>query len=713
MTLATRIAATASLMVLLFASLASGQEAEGDRVLPEWIDRVQTYAMVPVLPETAARMHVSVNGLWGGVDSDHVILPSGDMMLSVRKKYGDDVGAFARDCRDAGLIVCSMVNGIEGMKGLRERYPHLDDMACRRADGSLATNGEWPLMCVNNSDWLAAEVELGRAAIDHGAELLLIDTPMSSAFLSTGFLKAGHCKHCTANFERYLNEHYTPQQLRDKLGIERFEASAITDRLIPYQDFDQKKRPFADDEPDDRLFREFVLCQERASFETRKHLAEALRKYAQEEGKPLALATNAADLSTMGAFGHWIRGLMFADMVDFFGYEQRVMPLGLPPQEPMPLPRGSWAAYHKLAHAIHGRRSPALLHADEMGKFLIDAVVLKRRTANAWFGALAAEAYAANGAFVLFHVEAPRGNTSGLDKLWATASDVNEFVLAHRDWYEGEQRSGSPLAMVFLMNERGRTIPAVFPSYLGLSLALVEGNYPFDVLFGGDGHYVKDRLDLKSLHRYRAIVVPSPIDPTDNQKRVIEQFVREGGTLVVQEPERLGLDVEWADDQGRDVADVPCIARAGVLGKGHVLQLAGEVTPTSTGDVGSQFFRTYDADARKQIHGLADALGLTPVLAKECNALVGAFSVVQPDHRRVVVHLVNYDIDRDADTAREKADIVIALPRSLLPEGTLEAEVHVPGKAEALPVAVKSTAESTTCTVPSLKTAATVVITAR
>src|SRR5262249_26073792 len=154
-------------------------------------------------------------------DSDHPIFPT---TPSVRKKYGSDVNAFVKDCRQASLVVCGVVNGIEGMKGLRKRFPNLDAMACRTADGKVASNSEWPLMCTNNPDWIAAEVELGKAALDAGAELILVDTPMGSAFLSSGFLKAGFCQHCLANFDRYLARKYTAKQQRARLGLERFDS---------------------------------------------------------------------------------------------------------------------------------------------------------------------------------------------------------------------------------------------------------------------------------------------------------------------------------------------------------------------------------------------------------------------------------------------------------------------------------------------------------
>lgn len=686
---------------LLLACVVAGSATADE---PPWLNDVQTFSMLPVLPETAEKMHISVNGIWAGISSDHPILPSEEMIRSVRRKYGSDVKTLVSDCRRAGLVVCGVVNGIEGMDQLRERFGNLEKMACRKADGQLASNGQWLLMCTNNPDWMDAEFQLGQTAIDDGAQLLLLDTPMGSAFLSGGLLKAGFCRHCLSNFERCLKEKYTPKQLSERFGIERFDARAVIDRLGPCQEFQHGKRPFQGDTPDDLLFQEFILCQERASFETRKRLVERLREYARQQGRPVAFCTNAADLGTMNPAGHWVRGIMFADLVDFFAYEMNVLPDGFPRQELTPLPRGKWAAYHKLAHAIYGRRSPAVLHAGSMGSMMLDVMVFGKYTTSSWFGALCAEAYAANGAFTVYHIEAPFGWTFGLNRFWGETTKFNGFVQSHSDLYEGDLRSGSPLAILFLFNERGRTIPGVFPSYLGFAQALIEGNYPFDVVFGGDGRYVQRRIELETLKRYSTILVPSPISPTENQKRAVQAFVRSGGTLICQEPDRLGISVAF------EAVQRSCLSGSASLGQGHVLRLAGEVTSTWTNDIGADFFKRYDAGLRHQIHDLAEAAGVGAILEDQHDGLVGAFTTVQPRRKRVLVHLVNYDIDTKKDNVREKNNLLVRLPATMLPAGRLRAEIYAPGEEQPQKVALGEAGRTVSCAVPRLGLAATLAI---
>ena len=127
-------------------------ETADTQAAPAWTDQVQTYSMLPLLPDTAKKMHVSVNGIWAGISSDHPLLPSREMIPSVRKRYGNDVAAFVKDSHEARLIVCGIVNGIEGMESLREKYPNLEAMACRDAEGKPARNDAWLLMCTNNPD---------------------------------------------------------------------------------------------------------------------------------------------------------------------------------------------------------------------------------------------------------------------------------------------------------------------------------------------------------------------------------------------------------------------------------------------------------------------------------------------------------------------------------------------------------------------------------
>jgi hypothetical protein len=633
--------------------------------------------MVPVLPETALDLHASVNGVWAGISGPHPILTSPEIVRAVTAKYGANAEAFVDACHHAGLIVTAVVNGLEGYPALRAATPDLDSMACRDAQGKSVQVGAkgMTLMCTNNPDWLQWEIGRGKQGIDLGAELVLVDTPMSASFVS-GFLKAGFCEHCMANFEKYLHARFTRGQLEEQFGLADFDAKAVAVRLAPLQSIaDPKRRPHHNKSRDDLLFREFIYCQEQAGFDSRKRLIEALRAHARGNGRTVAFCTNASDLGTANPGGHWIRALMFADLFDLFAYELNTEPFGMLSKEVLKYPRGKWAAYHKLAQAVHRRRSPAVIHANQMGRLIME-VITQGKSINTWMEVQSAEAYAANGAYIQYYIEPRAGNRLFIDRCWTGSARHAAFVQSHADLYDGDLSSGSPLAVLFLMNERGRTIPAVYPSYLGFAQALVEGNYPFDVLFAGDGHYVQDRLTGEQLLPYKAVLVPSPIEPTDRQKRVIQDFVMAGGTLVCQEPEKLCLA---RDGDGSRPATTPCLEGEFHHGKGTVLLLRGSVSETWTDDTGSNFFKTYDPKHRAEIGHLAQSLGLAPILAGEASELVSVFPIVQPGSRRLVLHLVNYDIDYERDRIRAKADLVVNLARPDLLPDDVTARLYVPG----------------------------------
>jgi len=86
--------------------------------------------------------------------------------------------------------------------------------------------------------------------------------------------------------------------------------------------------------------------------------------------------------------------------------------------------------------------------------------------------------------------------------------------------------------------------------------------------------------------------------------------------------------------------------------------------------------------------------------------LVCAYPVSQSSMQRVIVHLVNYDVDLKEDKIREKENVAISLRGSLLPEGTLTCTLWVPGaeKPETLPVTTSG--NGLDCVVPRLATTA-------
>ncbi|MAG94364.1 MAG: hypothetical protein CMJ48_11525 [Planctomycetaceae bacterium] len=676
---------------------------ETEAALPSWADDVQTFIMLPTRPRRARELHVSVNGAWGGIPGKYSILPHNP---AIQQEYNHDQKGFADAVHKAGLVVPASINTIEGFHALRDVVPNLDAMACRNVAGELVPAGdEMTLMCSINPGWVQWEIDTGKAAIDAGAEWIMLDTPMGASFIS-GFLKAGFCDHCMANFEAYLNEKYSDADLQRRFGSQSFGRHEIARRLTAMQ----KVTPMSDSAhvkstPDALLFQEFARCQEETNFTTRRHVMATLHEYAQERNRKVLFCTNAADLGTQNPGGHWIRGLMFADLVDLFTYELNNDSQGRFGAPQAKMPRGKWAAFHKLAYAVHHRRSAALVHTQDVDAMRRQAEA--GRSFRTWMATQAIEAYAANGSYIPFHVEMSSFGALPMKAIWSRVFEHNRFVQEHKELYRGELVSGSPVAFLFLFNERGRTIPGVFPSYLGLAQGFIEGNYPFDVVFAGDGRYVKDRLEMKQLDRYATLIVPSPINPTENQKQVVRAFAQAGGVVVCQEPKLLGLTADSVKRAGDSGSWWKSEFR---YGRGLVRVLSGEVSLTDTHDVGSKFFRQYTPELRSQVARLADDLGLASLLKDRRDGLLSAFPVVQHDRRRVIVHLVNYDVDYARDVIRPKKDVRLTLPASSFSTGKLKGILYGPDGNRTTAVAVRRAKETLECTIPEIGQGAVLVI---
>ena len=117
---------------------------------------------------------------------------------------------------------------------MRAALPNFDEMACRDAQGRPARVGDMTLMCTNNPAWMQWRIDQGKRAIDLGADAIQLDTPMASSFES-GFLRAGFCPYCMANFRDYLYHRFTQAQLATKFGLSDWDPDSIIARLSPLQ----------------------------------------------------------------------------------------------------------------------------------------------------------------------------------------------------------------------------------------------------------------------------------------------------------------------------------------------------------------------------------------------------------------------------------------------------------------------------------------------
>jgi hypothetical protein len=176
---------------------------------------------------------------------------------------------------------------------------------------------------------------------------------------------------------------------------------------------------------------------------------------------------------------------------------------------------------------------------------------------------------------------------------------------------------------------------------------------------------------------------------------------------VCQEPARLGIPLEKIEKLPTEML---CVEGRLQYGDGTVVVMAGKVTETWTDDAASNYFKTGDEEWRRQIEDLAKNLRLKSVLERKPDGLVSAFPILQPDKERMVVHLVNYDVDYSNDSVREKTDIAIRISRPDFLTGPVAGLWYAPGLDEPERIVVDASGDMLSCVTPRLATTGALVL---
>ncbi len=85
------------------------------------------------------------------------------------------------------------------------------------------------------------------------------------------------------------------------------------------------------------------------------------------------------------------------------------------------------------------------------------------------------------------------------------------------------------------------------------------------------------------------------------------------------------------------------------------------------------------------------------------------FPIQQPDHKRLVVHLVNYDIDDAKDAIRDKTDVAVDVPWPDFLNGKVVANLHS-GDAETQSIEVTASSGRRRFSIPRLGIWATAIV---
>jgi len=612
---------------------------------PAWLNTTQTVAFHPHLPEMADQLHVTVTGLWCPIPhKDAPAYPgAGEMPLVVFAeggKYGslaDFVNDTHRSDRLLGLTTFAM--NCSGANLSRE--PSLRVAACRTIRGKTTNlsggRGSSLFMCASDPVWIDFLIREGKQAVDAGADFFNIDEIQGNGVALWAALgQIGFCGDCLSEWKRYLQESFTEVELRNRFQIASLAKEGFVERFRRTGNLlDYRKRTAADP-----LVAEFIRFQQRANFRCEKHVIQTIRRYAAERNRPIAITANVAWLDVYEVVGTWVRGLAFADLLDFITFECHYQPDGAKARarQLVFLPRGKWLAFYRLGRAATGTTPLGLLASNQQPSF--DKVVGRR---DRYHYGLACEAYANRGAYVTWSLGTP-SNRKTIGENWKSTTGLFEFVVTHRDLFDGRE----PYADVGVLYCYNDAMRYKGYTYMGLAQMLAEANIPFEVLFARDGTFMKERLAQKDLGRFKTLVVPSVLDVTDSQKQLLWDFVKSGGTAVICDPRTFELDPQQSrieDGQGKWV----------------VLPDSSHPVDGYT-DLGAHYFQTWDeADWTVFCNAVKSVLGEPWITVNPTDRRILVTPYIRSRDNALVLHAVNYNYVEEEDEFVEQKNVEIIL----------------------------------------------------
>jgi len=633
--------------------------------------------MVALPPDDVQRFHITVNGLWNGFFADNLSSPFAfgrylESLFSGRTYESDE--EFVQAQHEEGVLVPATILTTQGHRSFQG--DKLEEFACRSIDGEMCywdkeARSYW--MNALNPHFIDWCIEHGKKAIDAGADLIVLDEIQGSSFIPMyqwasqyiDWLDApGFSNYTIEGFREYLANKYTPHELQQLFGIDNISNYDLRTRITQTMYLTYNERVNADS-----LNKEYFTFLEVGNFQAKKRLIEELRAYAAEKGRNIAIGANSYALGTPRGGGYWCKGLQFADLLDFFTFENTYTAIEDTSLDDFP--RNKWVAWEKLAKAATNAPAVILLDASGAAEIAVDTM----HSYKNYLSILCAEAYANSGAFVNWYVR-----IWGKDSDWMGCSSIYKFILEHSSLYDGE--IDAPVAILYLYGEGMRNKS---DSYLGLAQALAESNVPFEVIFDGDGFYINESLALNELAPYDLIFIPNVISITERQEETIKEYVSRGGNAVVFDSHALGFEEDEGEMQ---------------FGNGTFIFMD---------DVANEYFHTYDEILRQEIEDAVRNHIPIPLSIENADRKIVAYPYHQPDKKRMVIHLINYDHTKWDDGVAIKNDIHVRIKKPDFEVGS--AYIISPDFEENITLVPSMDGDYLNITIPSLKIYDIVIIT--
>ncbi len=582
---------------------------------PMWYNQPQNYNMIAFPPDDIDKYHITVNGLWNGYIGENLSSPFalGRLVESVfsGRTYESDE-EFVATQHQQGMIVPATILTIQGHRSFQQ--DQFEEFACRSLHGELCP---WDIEA--DSYWMNSLdpgfiewcINHGKKAIDAGADIIVLDEIQGNTLIPlfqwssqySGIPAPGFSNTTIEAFRLYLMEKYDESELMKLFDIEDIELENLRLRIAQTVNFTYNERIERDP-----LIKDYELFFEKTNFEAKKHLIQSLRQYATEKGNDLVIGANSYALGSSQSFDYWAKGLVFADLIDLFTYENTytsVLDQTIPQ-----FYQTKWLAWERLAYAA--TQSPAVT--------LIDTATLKDINSKLFpffgfsnsLGVLCAEAAANKGSFVNYHY-----SLVNRERNWNKVAQIHQFFINNQDLFDYSAPSYSNLGLLFLYGEGMRTH---FDTYFGCAQALAESHMPFEIIFDGDGVYLNSSLTIDDLNDFPVIIIPSVLEITENQIQIITQYVENGGIALIFDGSSIGFE-----------------------------NISGEITYGEgifyifSTNVAKSYFDSYDISFMNsfadQIRDYIEPMITVSSSDRKCIAT----PYYQTENSRIIIHLVNYD----------------------------------------------------------------------
>jgi len=599
--------------LLLLSALGNAQELD-------W-HPIQTYSMISLEPEKAWEKGLTVNGLWAGFGMAEAVrgttfVTSAENDFPVEYSYAT-MKDYVDACHEAGVLAPATLMGTAGYTPLRARFPELETGACVGADGERAY---WNpptgyFMCAINPVYGEVLATLGKEALDAGVDLIVIDEIQGNETAFYWSNEPGFCEHCLAAYRKHLSENFSSEELTAKFEIDDLSAFDFAARLGG-----QRALPWLETDP---LFRELWRLQERLNFENKRTLVDALRAHMDAIDYHVPICANVPNVGSTWGGGHRLPGLKWSQLLDFLAMENGEQEMGFPPRE-------KWLADERLAAAAFRYPSctamvyPPVHAAETEGRYSILMQVL-------FYESIANQSSYVNYFQPRFFAET--------EIFWTPTMNAQKFIRTHRDLLAPKSTVPANVAILYVENEGQRFQTN---AYQGVAQALSESQIPFGIVTDGGDALLAANLNAAALEPYDVLVLPNALFLVEQQKQALEGYMEQGGTVLMSPAP--GHEAEMWSSEHDNAIPLPVVDANG-----------------TEMDLASAYFQTYDDAQREQLASLVREHADNMLEVDGLDRTACVFPYIQDAEQRVVLHLVNYDYDKEANVMRPKTDITIRL----------------------------------------------------